>query len=125
MCKFHYFPFTGRNMPGKPAVLDIAFQVNKCAAVNFSIRIQLACQGSYILLTAVTISFEQTITFGIGTICRKTLCRVFRWDVATDALTWPPLFVEDPHLEVVFLCCLEAYGEIPIPSFAEPVIVRT
>ena len=119
----HDLPLAGGRLPGKLAVADAGGEVHEALAVDGAVVGQFAGQGCHVPRPGVAVRLEQLWPLDVHGLGHEHLGGVLRRDLAADHLAWPPLLIEDPHLQVVLPGRIEADGEVLVPAGPEPVVV--
>jgi len=99
-------------------------QIDDAVAHDLSLAIELSRQSGDVALTGVLLGMEWSGAFDRDCIRGEAFGGITCRDFSADALARPPFFIEDPHLQVMFLGGLQADVEIAIPALAEPVLMR-
>ena len=83
-------------------------QIDDAVAHDLAIGIELSRQRCDVAISGMPLGHAWSRAFDRNGICGETLGGITFRDFPTDALAGPPLFIEDPHLQVMFLGGLQA-----------------
>jgi len=125
MGEFEDAPFAAGNRPAKRARMNVRSEIHQRVGVYLAFDVQPPGQSGNIPFAAVSLRLEKPGPFHLDRRRCQPFGRVARRHFAGHRLARPPFFVKDPELEIVLFGGAQADVQIPPPTGAEPVVVRS